>query len=237
MRVLLLGGSAPSVRMLWSRSASLMSTTRMSSAIARNILRMFSACCCSWLSVLNLESFVTPSTRWATSTPKRSSRSASVYSVSSGMSCSSAAWTATGSRPSSARICRDRERMGDVRLAARALLAGMRLGGEVERRLDRRHVGVGIALQELQLDRREGGAHRLRRDRDGAVRALPARRAGRRGAVRARGRRCLPGRRDRRRRAHPHLSVANDAATSGGLDRKASGGSDRHRRAVYRGSP
>ena len=26
----------------------------MSSAIARNILRMFSACCCSWLWVLNL---------------------------------------------------------------------------------------------------------------------------------------------------------------------------------------
>ena len=34
--------------MLCSRSASLMSTTRMSSAIARNILRMFSACCSSW---------------------------------------------------------------------------------------------------------------------------------------------------------------------------------------------
>ena len=37
-----------SVRMLWSRSASLMRTTRTSSAIARNIFRMFSACCCSW---------------------------------------------------------------------------------------------------------------------------------------------------------------------------------------------
>ena len=42
----------------------------MSSAIARNILRMFSACCCSWLWVLNLESLVTPSTRWATSAPE-----------------------------------------------------------------------------------------------------------------------------------------------------------------------
>ena len=48
----------------------------MSSAMARNILRMFSACCCSWLRVLNLPSLVTPSTRWATSAPKRSSRSA-----------------------------------------------------------------------------------------------------------------------------------------------------------------
>ena len=34
----------------------------MSSAMARNILRMFSACCCSWVRVLNLLSLVTPST-------------------------------------------------------------------------------------------------------------------------------------------------------------------------------
>ena len=33
--------------MLWSRSASLMMTTRTSSAMARNIFRMFSACCSS----------------------------------------------------------------------------------------------------------------------------------------------------------------------------------------------
>ncbi len=35
----------------------------MSSAIARNIFRMFSACCSSWVWVLNFDSFVTPSTR------------------------------------------------------------------------------------------------------------------------------------------------------------------------------
>ena len=77
----------------------------MSSAIARNILRMFSACCCSWVWVLNFDSFVTPSTRWATSDPKRSSMSPIEYSVSSGTSWSSAAVIATGSRPRSARIC------------------------------------------------------------------------------------------------------------------------------------
>ena len=76
----------------------------MSSAIARNIFRMFSACCCSWLWVLNFESFVTPSTRWATSGPNRSSTSARLYSVSSGTSWRSAALTAIGSMPSSARI-------------------------------------------------------------------------------------------------------------------------------------
>ncbi len=48
----------------------------MSSAIARNIFRMFSACCSSWLWVLNLDSLVTPSTSCATSGPNRSSMSA-----------------------------------------------------------------------------------------------------------------------------------------------------------------
>ena len=76
----------------------------MSSAIARNIFRMFSACCCSWLWVLNLDSLVTPSTRWAISGPNRSSTSARLYSVSSGTSWRRAAATATGSIPSSARI-------------------------------------------------------------------------------------------------------------------------------------
>src|SRR6266567_53147 len=42
----LTSGRGSSVRMLWSRSASLMRTTRRSSAIATIILRMFSACCC-----------------------------------------------------------------------------------------------------------------------------------------------------------------------------------------------
>ena len=95
------------MRMLCSRSASLMSTTRMSSAIARNIFRMFSACCCSWLWVENRDSLVTPSTRCAISGPKASSTSARLYSVSSGTSWSSAAATATGSMPSSARIWAD----------------------------------------------------------------------------------------------------------------------------------
>jgi hypothetical protein len=76
----------------------------MSSAIARNIFRMFSACCCSCVWVLNFESLVTPSTRWATSEPKRSSMSLRSYSVSSGTSWSSAASTAAGSMPRSATI-------------------------------------------------------------------------------------------------------------------------------------
>ena len=96
------GGRASSVRMLCSRSASLMSTTRMSSAIARNILRMLSAqiVCrsigastgspCS-LNHGTFESLVTPSTSRATSDPNRVSRSSIETTVSSATSCSSAA--------------------------------------------------------------------------------------------------------------------------------------------------
>ena len=76
----------------------------MSWAIARSIFRMFSACCSSWEWVENLESFVTPSTRWATSAPKCSSMSASDWSVSSGTSWRSAAWIEAGSRAISARV-------------------------------------------------------------------------------------------------------------------------------------
>ena len=76
----------------------------MSSAIASSILRMFSACCssCEW--VENLDSFVTPSTRWATSGPKCSSMSVRDWSVSSGTSWSSAAWIEAGSRAISASV-------------------------------------------------------------------------------------------------------------------------------------
>ena len=84
--------------MLWSRSASLMITTRTSSAMAMNIFRMFSACCSSIVRAQpNLESFVTPSTRRATSRPKRFSRSAIVMSVSSGTSWRSAAASVSAS--------------------------------------------------------------------------------------------------------------------------------------------
>jgi hypothetical protein len=57
--------------------------------------------------VLNFESFVTPSTSWATSAPNFSSTSVRLYSVSSGTSWRRAAWIATMSIPSSARIWAD----------------------------------------------------------------------------------------------------------------------------------
>jgi hypothetical protein len=65
---------------------------------------MFSACCSSTLLALpNLESFVTPSTSFPTSRPKRFSISGTVTSVSSGTSCSSAAASVSASICSAAR--------------------------------------------------------------------------------------------------------------------------------------
>ncbi len=71
------------VRMLWSRSASLTTITRMSCAIAKNMRRKFSACRSVLLEKLNLESLVTPSTKCRTSAPNACSNSSGVTSVSS----------------------------------------------------------------------------------------------------------------------------------------------------------
>ena len=125
----------------------------MSSAIARNIFRMFSACCCSWLWVLNLDSLVTPSTRWATSGPNRSSTSARLYSVSSGTSCRSAAVDGDRVDAEVGQDLRRRDRVGDVRLARGADLARVGLDGEVERALDRLEVGLRVLAMELGQER------------------------------------------------------------------------------------
>ena len=70
MRRCLNSGSDAIVRMLWSRSASLMSRTRMSLAIATSILRSVAACWASLESNWSRSSLVTPSTMAATSAPK-----------------------------------------------------------------------------------------------------------------------------------------------------------------------
>ena len=76
--------------------------TRRSLAIATSILRMVAACCSSRESKRIRSSFVTPSTIWATSAPKRSSISAVVISVSSTASWRRAAATVVSSSPMSA---------------------------------------------------------------------------------------------------------------------------------------
>src|SRR5437764_751953 len=93
MRSCFSGRTCIRVRMLCSRSASLISTTRTSSLIARNVLRRLSV----WRSMGVLPSLdtrgscaslVTPSTRRATSSPKSSRMSSRVRAVSSTVSCS-----------------------------------------------------------------------------------------------------------------------------------------------------
>jgi hypothetical protein len=88
------------VRMLCSRSASLMTSTRGSRDIATIILRIVSACAAS--PYLTLSILVTPSTRCATSGPKSLRSDSRSTPVSSTVSCSSAATRVVVSMPSPA---------------------------------------------------------------------------------------------------------------------------------------
>ena len=192
--------------MLWSRSASLMSTTRMSSAIARNIFRMFSACCCSWLWVLNFDSLVTPSTRCAISGPNRSSTSARLYSVSSGTSWSSAARDRDGVDAELREDLGRGDRVRDVRLARGADLRAVRLDGEVEGAVDDREVGLRVVrLRSAARSRARSASRSDAAPRDRGPAAAPSATAGSRpsrrpvrvaawprGAPRDRGRRARP---------------------------------------------
>ncbi len=97
-------GITDKVRMLWSRSASLMTRTRQSLAMATSIFRIVAACCASFESNRNLSSFVTPSTIPATAGPNSASIWARVTPVSSTASWRSAAAALTVSSPRSAMI-------------------------------------------------------------------------------------------------------------------------------------
>src|ERR1043165_9428927 len=166
------GGTAPSVRMLCSRSASLIRMMRTSRAIASSILRKFSAWATSadWNSILS--SLETPSTSSATGLPKVSEISSLVTEVSSVTSCSSAAISVWPSRCQSARISATasgcemygspdwrgggggarggRERRRDVRVARLAGLAGVGGFREAVRLGKPRHV-LRLEIAEAAL--------------------------------------------------------------------------------------
>ena len=136
---------------------------------------MFSACCCSWLWVLNLDSLVTPSTSWATSAPEAL------------LDVGQAVLGVLGDVVEERGLDGDRvdaelgedlgrgDRVGDVRLAGRPALARVGLDGEVEGPVDRLEVGLRVVLGDRRL---EGRAQGLEVDR--AV--LGAARDGRRAA-------------------------------------------------------
>ena len=125
--------------MLCSRSASLMRTTRMSSAIARNIFRMFSACCCSWLWVLNLRQLGDAVDEVGDLGPEALlDVGEAVLGVLGDVVEQRGASTATGSMPSSARIWADA--IGWVTYGSPDARTWRRVGldGEVEGALDDR---------------------------------------------------------------------------------------------------
>ena len=99
------------VRMLWSRSASLTTTMRQSSAMAMNMDRMFSTCSFSASAAGSsraifgsFDTLVSPSTMRRTSTPNMASTSPKVRSVSSTVSWSRPETTVSRSMCVRARI-------------------------------------------------------------------------------------------------------------------------------------
>ena len=145
------------MRMLCSRSASLMTSTRGSRAIATIILRIVSAWAASPSFTLSI--LVTPSTRWVTSEPNSTVIVSSVTPVSSTVSCSRAATSVVVSMPRPGQHGGDGERMGDVRVAALALLPGVRGLGHVVGALQQREVGLRMALPVQGGQRLEDRAH------------------------------------------------------------------------------
>src|ERR1700759_3558317 len=143
--------------MLCSRSASLMTRTRMSLLIATIILRMVSACAES--PYLTLSSLVTPSTSSATSSPKSARSWSRVYAVSSTVSCSRAATRVGSVMPMSARIVgtASGERVGDVGVTALAHLPAVVVLGDVVGPLDQGEVGLGVVGPHRAEQRLEHG--------------------------------------------------------------------------------
>ena len=117
------------VRMLCSRSASLMTRTRGSLAMATTILRTVSACAAS--PNLTLSSLVTPSTSSATWSPKSRRRVSRPYSVSSTVSCSRPGHQGRRVHAELGEDRGDGERVRDVRVAALALLAAVPALGDL----------------------------------------------------------------------------------------------------------
>ena len=144
------GGMWSSVRMLCSRSASLTSSTRTSSAIASRSLRRFSACLASLVTRSSFLSLVRPSTSAPISGPNSSSISARV--------AVGVLDRVVQQRRGDGRVVelevgedrRDFERMGEIGVARGALLLAMRLHGVDIGAVEQGLVGVRIvALDPL----------------------------------------------------------------------------------------
>ena len=156
------GAIASSVRMLCSRSASLIRMTRTSRAIASSILRKLSACTSSRDVNSIWSSLDTPSTMSATGLPNVVSSSFLVTEVSSITSCSKRGGEALRVEPPLRQDAGDRQRMRDVRLARLAELAAVRRFRELERARDERDVRLGQVMPQVLGELRDLGHTWLR---------------------------------------------------------------------------
>ena len=169
MRFCFASGSDAIVRMLCRRSASLMSRTRTSFAIATSILRIVAACCASLESNSSRSSLVTPSTIAATSAPNSVDE---VVERERGVLDRVVQQRGRERDVVEAEVGedhRDAERVRDVGVARPAHLVAVRVAGDLVGPLDQRRVGVGVALRGTRLDerpqRRESTVRRCRRGR------------------------------------------------------------------------
>ena len=134
--------------MLCRRSASLTRSTRASSAMASRSLRKFSACCACLVTKSSLPSLVRPSTSPPISSPNALSISSRVTVVSSIVSCSIAAAIVAIVDLELGQDGRDFERMGEIGIARRPLLAAVRLHREDIGAVQQILVGVRIVAAD-----------------------------------------------------------------------------------------
>ena len=164
--------------MLCRRSASLISRTRMSPAIATIILRTFSACSCSRVWNWSLSSFVRPSTISATSSPNSSSIRSRVTVGVLDRVVQQRGLERRRVQPQVGQDLRDRQRMLDEVLAREPLLPLVRLLGDPVGALERLEVGLRVVGADLLLQRLEPGGRMLVRGGGAAAGRRPPRRAG-----------------------------------------------------------
>ena len=175
------------VRMLCRRSATLITSTRGSRAIAMIILRMVSPSAA--VPSTTLSSLVTPSTRCATSSPKSCGQLFErVAGVLDGV-VQQCRHEGGGVHTQLGQNARDGQRMGDVRVAGLARLARMAFFGDVVGTLEQRQVGLRIQLTveaDQRFEHRADGGVALTGDAPGQPSAHPA------GRGRRHGRLCRP---------------------------------------------
>jgi hypothetical protein len=157
MRRCLSGSTAPSVRMLCSRSASLIRITRTSRAIASSILRKFSACACSRRRNCSLSSLDTPSTSSATGAAEVLDQlllgDARIFQH----VVQQRRHHRRAVEPPVGQDLGDGQRMRDVGRAAGAKLAEVGFVGKAERVLDLLHLGRRQVLLDAVGQRCDGG--------------------------------------------------------------------------------